>query len=144
MLAFQNLPKTIKEMSTRKNVFADIYANNSPFIHTAEGKVITKGCNTFEGQYGTQHSVGLVMKEKDDLVWLFEPCTLLSSALLGWTRKPIFKGNDNDVLFVKVNQVVDVAQGDKVHLSAAVGIHFNCETKTYGVYFKKTIIEPVV
>lgn len=144
MLAFQNLPKTIKEFATSKNVFADIYEDNSPFIFAAEGKVITKGCNTFEGQYGTQHSIGLVMKEADPLTWLFEPCTSLGSLLRGWTRKPIFKGNDNDVLFIKLNQVVEVGQGAHVNLSAATGIHFNCETKTYGVYFKKAIIEPVV
>ena len=141
MLAFKDALKTIQQIQKQPNVFADIIENGHPYILDVQAKIITKGCNSFTGDYGTQHSIGLVLEPHNDLEFLFAPIKSLKRECDGWKRKPVFKGNDGSVLFVKVKEPIEVLQGQQVHVTMSVGIHFCPADKVYGLYFKNVIVE---
>lgn len=133
-----NPEKTCQELKIKKSVFALISEHGSNYIFKTSGTIVTKGCNTFEGQYGTQHSIGIKLDEPNDLAFLFEPTVAIKHAIRSWTRKPVLK---NETLFLKLKAPIECVQGQQVSISANAGIYFNVEAKCYSVYFSNVIVD---
>jgi len=140
-MSFINVKKLVEELKVKTNVFALLHENGSRYVFKASCRIVTKGCNTFEGEYGTQYSIGVVLDEFNDLDFLFDATVPIKAVIRGWTRKPTFKGNTNETLFLKLKSYDGtLAQDQQVQVSANVGIYFNTSTKTFGLYFSNVIV----